>query len=145
MKTLGQSVAETCIYWLRIQRMYVRERTDCAGYASDAARSDYAFQEFGWTICARILPCSRNAWLPVRAALIVAMCTFGTYSSTAVAADVKVTLAGDQEVPPVKSAGSGSGSITVGADKPVSGSVTTGISWYRRTRPRSGSRQERWR
>ena len=67
----------------------------------------------------------RKGWLPVSAALIFAMCTLGTYSSAAVAADVKVTLAGDQEVPPVKSAGSGSGSITVGADKSVRGSVTT--------------------
>ena len=41
------------------------------------------------------------------------------------AADVKVTLSGDQEVPPVKSAGSGTGTITIGADKSVSGSVTT--------------------
>jgi hypothetical protein len=69
------------------------------------------------------IPLSRKAWRSVSAALIFAMCTFGTYSSTAVAADVEVTLAGDQEVPPVKSGGSGSGSITVGADKSVSGSV----------------------
>jgi hypothetical protein len=68
---------------------------------------------------------SRKAWLPVSAALIFAMSAFGAYSSTAVAADVKVVLAGDQEVPPVKSAGSGSGSITVGADKSITGSVTT--------------------
>jgi hypothetical protein len=134
--------------------MYVRERTDCAGYASDAARSDYAFEEFGRDnlrampsqsgndssvngrslrirttaheeVSMNIFSFSRKAWLPVSAALIFAMCAFGTYSSTAVAAGVKVTLAGDQEVPPVKSAGSGSGWITVGADKSVSGSVTT--------------------
>ncbi len=55
----------------------------------------------------------------------LAMCAFGTYSSTAVAADVKVALAGDQAAPPVKSAGSGSGSIIVGADRSVGGSVTT--------------------
>jgi hypothetical protein len=40
-------------------------------------------------------------------------------------ADVKVMLSGDQEVPPVKTAGSGSGTISVGADKSVSGSVMT--------------------
>jgi len=38
---------------------------------------------------------------------------------------VKVTLSGDQEVPPVATSGSGTGTITVGADKAVSGSVTT--------------------
>jgi hypothetical protein len=37
----------------------------------------------------------------------------------------KVTLSGSQEVPPVTTAASGSGTITIGADKSVSGSVTT--------------------
>jgi hypothetical protein len=65
---------------------------------------------------------SRQAWLPLGAALIFAVSAF------AAAADIKVTLAGDQEVPPVKSAGTGSGTIVVGDDKSVSGSVmTTGI------------------
>ena len=36
-----------------------------------------------------------------------------------------VTLSGAQEVPPVTTGASGSGTITVGADKSVSGSVTT--------------------
>jgi hypothetical protein len=53
----------------------------------------------------------------------LAMCAFGTYSSSAVAAEV--ALASDQEAPPVKSAGSDSGTITVAADRPVSGSMTT--------------------
>jgi hypothetical protein len=39
------------------------------------------------------------------------------------AADVKLT--GDQEVPPVKAAGNGSGSINIAPDGAVSGSVTT--------------------
>ena len=43
----------------------------------------------------------------------------------ALAGDVKVSLSGDQEVPPVKTEASGSGTITVNADKTVSGSVTT--------------------
>jgi len=46
----------------------------------------------------------------------------GLTSAAAIAADVK--LSGDQEVPPVKSAGSGAGSITIGDDGSVSGSVT---------------------
>lgn len=68
---------------------------------------------------------SQKAWLPLGAAAIFAMSAFGAYSSIAIAADIKVTLAGDQEVPPVKSAGTGTGTIAIDADKSVSGSVTT--------------------
>jgi hypothetical protein len=72
---------------------------------------------------------ARRAWIPLGAALIFAISAIGTYSSIAAAADVKVTLAGDQEVPPVKSAGAGTGTITIGTDKTVSGSVkSTGIA-----------------
>jgi hypothetical protein len=46
-------------------------------------------------------------------------------AGVALAVDVKVNLTGDQEVPPVKTEASGSGTITVNADKSVSGSVTT--------------------
>ncbi len=38
---------------------------------------------------------------------------------------VKVKLTGDQEVPPVKTAASGSGSFVISSDKSVSGSITT--------------------
>jgi hypothetical protein len=38
---------------------------------------------------------------------------------------IKVTLTGDQEVPPVRTAASGSGTITVSSDKSVSGRITT--------------------
>ena len=37
----------------------------------------------------------------------------------------KVTLSGTEEVPPVATSASGSGTIVIGADKSVSGSVTT--------------------
>ena len=41
---------------------------------------------------------------------------------------VKVTLSGAQEVPPVKTSASGSGTFTIAADKSVSGSITvTGV------------------
>jgi hypothetical protein len=44
------------------------------------------------------------------------------------AADVKVALAGAEETPPVQTAASGSGTISIGEDRSVSGSVkTTGI------------------
>jgi hypothetical protein len=53
-------------------------------------------------------------------ALVVAGCAgmAGTHST-------QVTLNGAQEVPPVTTAATGFGNITVGADKSVSGSVTT--------------------
>lgn len=45
-------------------------------------------------------------------------------SAVALAETMTVKLSGDQEVPPVKSSGSGSGSITINDDGSVSGSVT---------------------
>ncbi len=39
--------------------------------------------------------------------------------------EIKVTLTGDQEVPPVKTEAKGNGTIVIDADKSVSGSVTT--------------------
>lgn len=60
---------------------------------------------------------------PLAAALSLLFFTTGV----ALAADVK--LAGDQEVPAVKTDASGSGTIMVNADKTVSGSVMTkGVS-----------------
>ena len=60
-------------------------------------------------------------WKPLAGALSVMFFATGV----ALAGDVKVTLSGDQENPPVKTEASGSGTITVNADKTVSGSVTT--------------------
>lgn len=57
----------------------------------------------------------------LRSALLAGLFVAGT----ALAVDVKVTLSGDQEVPPVKTEGKGSGTITVADDGSVSGSVTT--------------------
>jgi len=48
----------------------------------------------------------------------------GFTSAAALAGKMDVKLTGDQEVPPVKSAGSGSGTITINDDGTVSGSVT---------------------
>ena len=47
------------------------------------------------------------------------------YPFSAQAEDVKVMLSGGQEVPPVTSSGAGSGTISIGDDKTVTGSVTT--------------------
>jgi CHRD domain len=68
---------------------------------------------------------TRPTWLPFGAALVLAFAAFGSYPSIVVAADVAVTLTGDQEVPSVTSAGTGIGTIRVDADKSVHGSVTT--------------------
>lgn len=57
----------------------------------------------------------------LRSALLAGLFVAGT----ALAVDVKVTLSGDQEVPPVKTEGKGSGTISVADDGTVTGSVTT--------------------
>ena len=69
----------------------------------------------------------------VRYSLLVAVMAAGvliaSYPLSARAEDVKVMLGGGQEVPPVSSSGAGTGAITVGEDKSVSGSVkTTGVN-----------------
>ncbi len=70
---------------------------------------------------------SKSAWRPLAAA--IALSLSAGFSAAAFAGDVKVTLSGDQEVPPVKTAAAGSGTITIGDDMSVKGSVmTTGIT-----------------
>ena len=49
----------------------------------------------------------------------------GTIALSASAEDVKVTLSGNEEVPPVTTTAKGEGTITVADDKTVKGSVTT--------------------
>jgi len=60
-----------------------------------------------------------------RAAVTLIAGVLAVGSGMALAAGTKVTLSGDQEVPPVNTSASGNGTITVGDDKSVSGSVTT--------------------
>jgi len=62
---------------------------------------------------------------PRALAFAVALVFAGVQSISALAADVKVTISGDQEVPPVKTSAKGSGTITVNNDKTLSGRVTT--------------------
>lgn len=57
--------------------------------------------------------------------LLTVLTVFAGCASTGMDSGIKVTLSGSQEVPPATTAGSGSGTIVVGADKSVSGSVTT--------------------
>src|SRR3954447_13212714 len=60
-----------------------------------------------------------------RASMALVAGVLAVSSGMALAAATKVTLSGDQEVPPVTTSASGNGTITVGDDKSVSGSVTT--------------------
>ena len=53
------------------------------------------------------------------------MALVAAFAGVAVADDMMLKLTGDNEVPPVKTSASGSGTISVAADKTVSGSVTT--------------------
>jgi len=67
----------------------------------------------------------RSTLQPKRLALALACAGALTLAATqaAFAKDMAVTLSGDQEVPPVKTSASGTGTISVGDDKSVSGSI----------------------
>ncbi len=58
-----------------------------------------------------------------KAALLAALLLCAAFA--ALAADSKITLSGSQEVPLVKTTATGSGTITVGDDKSVKGSIRT--------------------
>ena len=65
--------------------------------------------------------------LGILGTIAASVISLATYSSIAFADQVK--LSGDQEVPPVKTSASGSGTIMVNPDMTVSGSVnTTGVA-----------------
>lgn len=65
---------------------------------------------------------NRHSFLVTLAAAVI---SFAAFSSTALGDEIKVTLAGNMEVPPVKTAATGSGTITINADRTVAGSITT--------------------
>jgi CHRD domain len=59
---------------------------------------------------------------------LIAAAALLAIGGTALAVNLKVTLTGAEETPPVTTSASGTGTISIGADKSVSGSVkTTGI------------------
>ncbi len=61
-----------------------------------------------------------------KSALAAAMFALGTFGSgLSLGADVKVTLSGANEVPPVTTSASGEGTISISDDGAVSGSVAT--------------------
>jgi hypothetical protein len=71
-----------------------------------------------------------SSTLPARIRFLTAAALLGALSvGTALAADIKVTLSGANEVPPVTTSATGGGTITIGDDGAVSGSVsTTGVA-----------------
>lgn len=60
-----------------------------------------------------------SSWIVVVAAALV----FAAYSAEASSDEIKVVLSGNQEIPPVTTSASGTGTVIVGADKSVRGSV----------------------
>jgi hypothetical protein len=63
-----------------------------------------------------------------RGIAIAAAALWAGFPPFALGDEIKVTLGGDQEIPPVATAASGTGTFTIGPDKVVSGSVrTTGV------------------
>jgi CHRD domain len=62
-----------------------------------------------------------SRWAGVGAAAVL----LAGYAGITMGQSMKLSLSGSQEVPPVTTSGAGSGTITVGEDKSVSGSVTT--------------------
>ncbi len=62
----------------------------------------------------------RKLWVVVSTVIVL----FAGYAASVLSDEVKVTLSGNQEIPPVTTSASGTGTFTVGADKSVSGSVT---------------------
>jgi hypothetical protein len=61
----------------------------------------------------------------IRGATPLLLAAFTAIATPAMAADSKVVLSGSQEVPLVTTRATGAGTITVGDDKSVKGSVTT--------------------
>ncbi|MDQ2962388.1 MAG: CHRD domain-containing protein [Pseudomonadota bacterium] len=57
----------------------------------------------------------------------VATVLLAGYSGLASSDEIKVTLGGNQEIPPVTTAASGTGTFIVGEDKSVSGTVTISV------------------
>ena len=56
---------------------------------------------------------------------LVASAVFVVGSGSALAADLKVNLTGEQETPPVTTSASGTATITVAGDKSISGTIKT--------------------
>ena len=67
----------------------------------------------------------RIAWQSLRMVLTTIAILLSGCADMGLGNDNTVMLSGNQEVPPVTTSASGNGTITVGPDKSVSGSITT--------------------
>lgn len=68
---------------------------------------------------------SSSDWKTLGVVAVVALSSTVSFPDAAQAAEIRVNLAADQEVPPAKSAGAGMGTIMVNLDHTISGSITT--------------------
>lgn len=64
-------------------------------------------------------------------------------AESAIGKDVKLSLTGSEETPPVTTSASATGTLKVGKDKSVSGVIKTSADrWYCRAHPRRSARSE---
>ena len=63
--------------------------------------------------------------LGIRSTVAVALISLASYADLALGDEIKLMLSGDMEVPAVKTAAKGSGTIMINPDMTVSGSLTT--------------------
>ena len=62
--------------------------------------------------------------LPLRALALAAILLCAAWAGPALSQEIKVALSGMQEIPPVTTAATGTGTVNIGADKSLSGGVT---------------------
>jgi hypothetical protein len=67
----------------------------------------------------------RNSFSFPSARMIIASAAFAMIGGSALAGDLKLNLTGAEETPPVTTSASGTGTITIAADKSVTGTVKT--------------------
>jgi CHRD domain len=89
------------------------------------ARNNFCAEQLDGPVEKTMNAISRTARRSLVVVALGAAVLVSWYPFSAQAEDVKVMLSGGQEVPPVTSSGSGSGTISIGDDKTVTGSVTT--------------------
>jgi CHRD domain len=67
----------------------------------------------------------RNSFSSLGVRMIIASAALALIGGSALAVDLKLNLTGAEETPPVTTSASGTGTITIAADKSVSGTVKT--------------------
>jgi hypothetical protein len=67
----------------------------------------------------------RNSFNSLGVRMIIASAALAMIGGSALAVDLKLNLTGAEETPPVTTSASGTGTITIAADKSVSGTVKT--------------------